>query len=110
MKNQLMVATMAIAFAANSFAADWRAIAEAAAPSWKATATGLEAKGPRYHDFPETALDEMDDNAYAYFQSQAVNLWQYAFLGDAKGKDYTLSATVRVLEPAPLKGVRPSRG
>ena len=105
MKNQLMVATMAIAFAA-----DWRAIAEAAGPAWKATATGLEAKGPRYHDLPETALDGMDDNAYAYFQSRAVNLWQYAFLGDAKGKDYTLTATVRVLEPAPLKGVRPSRG
>jgi hypothetical protein len=55
MKNQLMVATMAIAFAA-----DWRAIAEAAGPAWKATATGLEAKGPRYHDLPETGLKGMD--------------------------------------------------
>ena len=61
MKNQLLVATMAIAFAANSFAADWRAIAEAAGPAWKATATGLEAKGPRYHDLPETALDGVGD-------------------------------------------------
>ena len=110
MKNHLMIATVAIAFAANSFGADWRAIAEAAGPYWKATATGLEAKGPRYHDLPETALDGMEDNAYAYFQSRAVNLWQYAFLGDAKGNDYTLSATVRVLEPAPLKGVRPGQG
>jgi hypothetical protein len=110
MKNHLMIATVVTAFVANSFAADWRAIAEAAGPSWKATATGLEAKGPRYHDLPETALDGMDDNAYAYFQSRAVNLWQYAFLGDAKGKDYTLTATVRVLEPAPLKGVRPGEG
>jgi hypothetical protein len=55
-----MVATMAIAFAANSFAEDWHAIAEAAGPSWKATATGLEAKGPRYHDLPETGLKGMD--------------------------------------------------
>jgi hypothetical protein len=25
------------------------------------SATGLEAKGPRYHDLPVTALDGMDD-------------------------------------------------
>ena len=105
-----MIATTAIAFAANSFAADWRAIAEASGPPWKATATGLEAKGPRYYDLPEIALDGMDDDPYAYFQSRAVNLWQYAFLGDTKGKDYTLTATVRVLDPAPLKGFRPGEG
>lgn len=110
MNKYLIAATTTLVFAMNSFAADWRAIAEAAGPSWKATATGLEAKGPRYHDLPETALDGMEDNAYAYFQSRAVNLWQYAFLGDAKGKDYTLTATVRVLDPAPLKGSRPGEG
>jgi hypothetical protein len=60
MKNHLMIAALVIAFAANSFAADWRAIAEAAGPAWKAPATGLEAKGPRYHDLPETGLKGMD--------------------------------------------------
>jgi hypothetical protein len=110
MKNHLMIATTAIAFAANSFAADWRSIAEAAGPSWKATATGLEAKGPRYYDLPQAAPDGMGDDPYAYFQSRAVNLWQYAFLGDAGRKDYTLTATVRVLEPAPIKGFRPGQG
>ena len=60
MKNQLMIATTAIAFAANSSAEDWHAIAEAAGPSWKATATGIEAKGPRYHDLPETVLKGRD--------------------------------------------------
>lgn len=59
-KNHLMIATVVTAFVANSFAIDWRSIAEAAWPAWKATATGLEAKGPRYHDLPETALNGMD--------------------------------------------------
>ncbi len=110
MKKHLLTAAMTIAFAANSFGVEWRAIADAAGPVWKATTTGLEAKGPQYYNLPETALDGMDDNAYAYFQSRAVNLWQYAFLGNTGGKDYTLTATVRVLEPAPLKGFRPGEG
>jgi hypothetical protein len=55
-----MIATVVTAFVANSFAIDWRSIAEAAGPAWKAPATGLEAKGPRYHDLPETGLKGMD--------------------------------------------------
>ena len=110
MKNHLIAAAMTISLAANSFGADWRASAGAAGPAWKATATGLEAKRPRYYDLPEIALDGMDDDPYAYFQSRAVNLWQYAFPGDTGGKDYTLTATARVLDPAPLKGFRPGEG
>lgn len=45
-----IAATMTISLAADSFGADWRASAGAAGPAWKATATGLEAKGPRYYD------------------------------------------------------------
>ncbi len=61
MKNHLMIATVVTAFAANSFAGDLSAIAEAPGPAWKATATGLEAKGPRYGDLQQTAPDGMDD-------------------------------------------------
>lgn len=101
----LMTATATIALAVNGFAAaDWRTIADSASPAWKAIATGFERQGPRYYDLPETALDGMEDGPYAYFQSRAVNLWQYAFLGDTGGKDYKLTATVCVPELAPPNG------
>ena len=104
MNKHIMTATAAIALAANSFGAEWHASLNVAGPTWKLTTKGLEGKGPRYYDLPETALDGMEDGPYAYFQSRAVNLWQYTFLENTGGKDDRFTATVRLPELAPPKG------
>lgn len=80
------------------------------AGAWKIDGTALVGTSPRYHDLPGTALDGHNDDAHTYFVVHPVNLWRYALAGKPEWRDYALSATVRVEDPAPLKGKRPGEG
>ncbi len=77
---------------------------------WKKAGTTLEGISPRYYDLPGTRLDGMVDDAFTYFVVHATNLWRYALAGQPAWKDYTVEMTLRVENPAPMKGPRPGQG
>ena len=77
---------------------------------WQWKGNALVGRSPRYQEVPEAAADGFGTNGYAYFQARAVDLWTYALFGDPTGRDYRVSATLRIESPAPLQGVRPGQG
>jgi len=76
---------------------------------WTAGDQGVTGVSPRYHDLPGTALEGMGDDAHTYFVVHAINLWRYAIAGSTNWDNYTFETTVKILDPAPLKGVRPGQ-
>ena len=74
---------------------------------WAAMDGALVGTSPRYHSLAQTALDGFPDDPWTYFVVHPVNLWRYAVAGETEWADYTLSATVTIEQPAPLKGFRP---
>lgn len=77
------------------------------ADAWQADDKGLLGTSPQYYSLPETAFDGVPDDPWSYFVVHPVNLWRYALAGKMEWTDYTLSATVSIEQPAPLKGHRP---
>src|ERR1035437_5646991 len=90
-------------------AGDFKKYFEVVSGDWIAGDSGVIGAGPCYHSLPGTALAGFVDDAHTYFVVHAVNLWRYALAGSAEWDNYTVAATLRILEPAPLKGVRPGQ-
>ena len=76
---------------------------------WTATDKGLEGRSPHYSDLPATQVPGFADDAHTYFVVHGTNLWRFATAGDSKWSDYSIETTVQILDPAPLKGVRPGQ-
>ena len=90
-------------------AADFKKAFEMVSGEWTANDHGVTGVSPRYHDLPGTKLEGFVDDAHTYFVVHAVNLWRYVTAGTADWDNYTLETTVRILDPAPLKGIRPGQ-
>ena len=86
---------------------DYRARFTFLTDGWQADGEGLVATSPQYYSLPETALDGFPDDPWTYFVVHPVNLWRYAIAGEPEWTDYTLTSTVTIEQPAPLKGFRP---
>ena len=92
---------------------DAKAFKAAFAPlgaEWSVTTQGLEGQSPHYYDLPSSRLDGMIDDTHTYCVVHPVNMWRYALAGSPNWQDYTLETTVRILDPAPLKGPRLGSG
>ncbi|MHB9131642.1 MAG: LamG domain-containing protein [Armatimonadota bacterium] len=86
---------------------DYRAQFTLSADGWQTENKGLVGTSPQYYSLPETALDGFPDDPWTYFVVHPVNLWRYAIAGQPEWTDYTLTTTITVEQPAPLKGHRP---
>ena len=76
---------------------------------WTANDRGVIGMSPRYRDLPGTKLGDFADDAHTYFVVHAVNLWRYATVGAGDWDNYTIETTVKILDAAPLAGVRPGQ-
>ena len=88
-------------------AKDYRAQFTFLTAGWEAERGGLVGTSPEYYSLPETALDGLPDDTWTYFVVHPVDLWRYAVAGQPEWTDYTLTATLTIDKPAPLKGFRP---
>ena len=76
---------------------------------WTANDAGVTGVSPRYRDVPGTELGNFGNDAHTYFVVHAVNLWRYALTGATNWDNYTLETTVKIIDPAPLDGIRPGQ-
>ena len=76
---------------------------------WSIADHGLTGTSPKYRDLPGTKLEGFADDAHTYFVVHAVNLWRYALIGATNLENYTFETRVKILDPAPLAGVRPGQ-
>lgn len=90
-------------------AADLKSALEIVNGDWQVTDSGIIGSSPRYRDLPGTQLGSFADDAHTYFVVHAVNLWRYALLGSTNLTDYTIETRVKILNPAPLNGIRPGQ-
>lgn len=76
---------------------------------WKAGDDAFEGRSPLRKEIPGAEPGDFVNDAHTYFVVKGVNLWRYALAGDAAWQDYAFETTVKVLDPAPLEGIRPGQ-